>query len=182
MKKLVLSLLSISILIGITYIIYRMYVPQLIAKSVVSDDVPDFLPPKVKRRIERIKKPLNNGAATVITTLHNSNIPLEKVLKAIDNTEEEKIIAMVNHLSTSKITSADQAFTIAKSYIQADFDMEVFREPFTQQVDVTVLRQALKQARSTEPHAAQPDVATVKLILKQLLVEKEKEFQRNQMP
>lgn len=176
MKKALIVLLLILI-IGCTgfYFIYRSYMPELVVESIVSGKVPSYFPEKVQNRFKKIREPLNTGTTEVIKTLREERIPLEKVTTAIDNTTEAQVNAMIDELSVANPQTKDEFFTIAKKHLPADFNIEIFRESFNEHADVKTLRKVVRSAKRSKDKKA-VDFETGKEILKQLLIEKEKQL------
>jgi hypothetical protein len=157
---------------------YKYYLPGLVAKALVQQEEPPYIPKFVQTRISRYKAPVNKGAEDVIREMHRRNVDIDQVLKAIDETEEEQIYLMLDELNQTRVTDTDQVFNVAKKYFRTDFDLEVLRKPFNENVDTAMIRKGLKQAayhRNEEP--IDPEMA--KAILKQVLVQKEREYRRN---
>ena len=177
MKKALIVLLLLLI-IGCTgfYFIYRSYMPELIAESIVSGSVPSYLPEKMQQRLNKIQEPLNAGTTEVVKKLNEEHIPLEKVISTIDNISEAQVSALIDELSAANPQTEDQFFDITRKHFPADFDIEIFRESFREHADVKTLRKMVRSAERSRKRKA-IDFETGKSILKQLLIEKEKQLQ-----
>ncbi len=176
MKRL--SLLAASlILIGFAgYVAYEVYFPQLIAESITSESMA-LVPDKYESRIEKIRKPVNEGAGVVVEAVHNSEVTIDDILKAIDNTEEEQALRFLEELNQTEITSPDQVFNMAKKHFPVKFNVEIFRQPFNDKVSLATIKKGVRYANMYKDKD-EFDVITVKSIAKRILVEKEEEFKK----
>ena len=174
MNKVVLTLLIVSILCVGAYVLYRAIMPKIIAEAVVSDSVPDYIPKRLQTRVEAIKTPINKGAEAMIQTMHESNIPLEKVLETVDNITEEQAYAFLDEVNKSQPATTNEVFDLAKKHFSTEFDPEVFREPFNQHFKIKQIRNGLAYA-NVNRRSNDVDITTAKAILKKIIVEKEKE-------
>src|SRR6188768_830020 len=103
MKKLRLYLAALVLLAGAGYLAYQAYFPIMVAKSFDSE-TSSLLPKEMKRKIEKVRQPVNDGANTIIAQIHQSDdVTLEDVLRAIDNASEEQAFALLDTLNTMKI-------------------------------------------------------------------------------
>ena len=82
----------------------------MIAHAIVSpNELPSYLPEKVKEKVKKVKVPVNQGAEAIITTIQQSQkVTLDQILKAIDNVTEEQAYAMLDTLNNTKIQNTDQ--------------------------------------------------------------------------
>jgi hypothetical protein len=174
MKKVLLILLTLSILCLGAYVLYRTIMPKIIAQAVVSDTLPDYIPKRLKTRVESMKTPINKGAEAMIQTMHHSNIPLEKVLETVDNITEDQAYAFLDEVNKTQPSTPNEVFDLAKKHFPAEFDPEVFREPFNQHFKIKQIRNALAYANMNR-RSNDVDITTAKAILKKIIVEKEKE-------
>lgn len=168
--------LVISILILIGYVAYKQYAPEIIANELLKKTEPAFLPKKVAEKMKEIKAKTNSISAGAINDIHKSNISLEQVLKAIDNATEDKanlLLDEINRLKDPK--SADQVFDLAKKHFPVDFDVEALRQPFRAKADSILLKKALRKANEYRDNNL-IDFESAKIIIKRILIEKEKEF------
>jgi hypothetical protein len=176
MKKLSL-VIGVLVLLGFAgYVAYEVYLPQMIAESITNEPA-SFVPDDIQNRIEKIRKPVNEGAGVVVETMHKSGVTMDQILKAIDDTEEEQAFAFLDELNNSDLQSADQVFTLAKKHFPVDFDVEIFREPFNKKVTMGIIKKGVRYAniyKSKEEF----DSGTAKTIIKRILLEKEEEFKR----
>jgi hypothetical protein len=177
MKKLFISLLIVATLLGIAgFVVYKFYMADLIADAVVSnEDVPAFVPEKIKTKINKYKTPINYGAEEVIKKMHDSKITIEQILKAIDEVPEEQAYSMLEELKTTKIRSSDQVFDMAKKHFPVDFDVEVFRKPFNEKADIGTLRKGISYIKE---HQESMDIEMAKAVAKKILLQKEKEYNK----
>ena len=174
MKNVVLTLLIVSILCAGAYALYRTIMPKVIAEAVVADSLPDYIPKRLQTRVEAIKTPINKGAEAMIQTMHESRIPLGKVLETVDNITEEQAYAFLDEVNKMRPATANEVFDLAKKHFPAEFDPEVFREPFNQHFKIKQIRNALAYANMNRT-SNDVDITTAKAILKKIIIEKEKE-------
>jgi hypothetical protein len=171
--------LIILIILGAgAFIFYRYYLADVVANAIVEGDVPSYVPENMKKKIAKIKVPLNKGAEDIIVQIHKSGIPLKKVLDAVDQIDQSQINDALNELQSMKITNTNQAFDIFKKYIPEDFDAESLREPFNKNVDMSMIKRAEGYAESYHNNEA-IDTDMLKSIVKKILIQKEKEFAGN---
>jgi hypothetical protein len=62
-----------------------------------------------------------------------------------------------------------------KKYIEADFDMETFRKPFTEKVNLKMIKKGLYFAKA---YNNEIDSKTAKSIVKKILLQKEQEYNK----
>ena len=174
MKRLMFTVfLLTAVLIG-GYLLYRSAMPGIIADAMVSDSVPDYIPKRFKSRVEAIRAPLNKGTEAMVKKMHASDISVDQVLRAVDEISEEDAYAFLDELNVRKPANTDEVFDVAKEYFAADFDPEVFREPFNQHFTMKQIRKAITYANLNR-RSNDVDIATARAIVKKVIVEKEKE-------
>ena len=113
----------------------------------------------------------------IIKEMHRSKITMAQVFEAIDNAKEEQAFAMLDELNTTDVAPPDEVFDMAKRHFPVDFDVEVFRKPFNEKVDLKLIRKGIRYAniyRETE----KVDAATARTIVKKILLQKEAEFNK----
>lgn len=182
MKRLLVVTLVILSALGLSaYFFYRSCMADIIARAVISESIPSYVPSQIQKRLEKIRAPLNKGTEAVLKKMHESEIPLDQVLKAVDNTTEEQAYAFLDEVNSSKPGSTNQVFDIAKKYFSADFDIEVFREPFNEHITMKQVRIAIAYANANRKEK-NIDVVTEKAIVKKILVEKEKGIRKSMDP
>lgn len=166
-----------TLLLGFAgYLAYQLYFPVMVAKSIV-DETSYFVPKKIKTRIQKIRRPVNEGAQTVVETMHRSGVTIDQVLKAIDDAKEEQAFALINELNEREPQSSDDFFNTVKKHFPVDFDVEVFREPFNKKVQLPTIKKAIKYANIYKERE-EFDSETTKSIAKRILLQKEEEFNR----
>jgi hypothetical protein len=176
MKKLLLVAGALT-LIGLAgYVAYEVYLPAMIAQSITNEPAV-FVPDNIQNRIDKIRKPVNEGADVVVQTMFKSGVTMDQVLKAIDDAEEEQAYAFLDELNKSEIRSADQVFSMAKRYFPVDFDVEIFRKPFNEKVNMATIKKGVRYANIYK-NKEEFDVSTAKSIMKRILLQKEEEFKR----
>jgi hypothetical protein len=178
MRKIVAWFVALLVLMAIgTAVFYKFYLPQVLAAAIVKEEDQAYIPMFVKAKIKEYKKPVNKGAEDVIREMHRSNVTLQQILETIDRTEPEQVDALLSELEDTRIVSTDQVFDIGKKYIAADFDLEVLRRPFTENVDTSMIKKGLRKAEYHREEAMM-DPAMAKAVVKQILIQKEKEFRQ----
>src|SRR5688500_2374173 len=101
MKKFFLFLVVLVIIGGVIGILfYIFYLPKMVAEVIVEEETPQYVPEFVKSKIEKYKEPLNKGAYDVVEHLHKSDIPVSKVIEAIDDTDEIQIYEALDQLNS----------------------------------------------------------------------------------
>ena len=175
MKKLVIPVLILVVLGVGGYALYRVIMPELIAEATVSETLPNYIPKRLKARIESIKNPINKGTEAMIERMHASEIPLEKVLETVDNITEEQAYAFLEEVTRAQPETSNEVFDIAKKHFPADFDPEVFRQPFNEHFKIKQIRNAVAYANHNRK-SNDVELTAAKAILKNILIEKEKEL------
>lgn len=158
------------------YYWYKNHFPDMVAEAMVANELPPYVPKYIQVKIEEFRKPVNAGTEKMIVEMHRQDIPLEKVMETIDNTSEEQTYAFLDELSNTDLTSTDQVFEIGKKYFPADYNVEAFRKPFNENVDLGTIRKGLRYA-NTNRRTNDISIPTLKAIAKKILLEKEKEYQ-----
>jgi len=175
MKKILIGLIAlILILVAGGYIVYKFYMDDLVAEAILAkEDVPSFVPAKVKAKIDKYRIPINYGAEEVVKKMHESKISLDQIIKAIDEAPEDQAYALLDELKKTKIKSSNQVFDMVKERFPVPFDIEVFRKPFNEKVDVKIIRKGISYATM---HEETIDVDMAKSVAKKILLQKEKEY------
>jgi len=175
MKKIfLLAIVVISVLVG-GYYLYRTTLPDLVAKAVVSESLPDYIPKRIQIKIQAISVPLNKGTEAVIEEMHSSNIPMKEILSVVDKTTEEEAYRMLDEINSTRPETTNEVFDVGKKYISADFDVEIFRKHFNDHLSMKQVKTAINFAnQNRKTHDL--DFTTAKAIMKKILLEKEKEY------
>jgi hypothetical protein len=181
MKKFLIWVIGLFVVFAAAGLIfYKFYLPGLVADAITEDQTPGYVPRFVEVRMKKYKAPLNKSAGDVIHEIHESNVTLEQVLQAIDRTEPEQVYAALNELSNSKPKTTDEVFDIARKYVNADFDVEILRKPFNENVNMSMVKRAMGYAEGyRNDDTIDPDMA--KAVAKKLLIQKEKEYRQSIM-
>jgi hypothetical protein len=170
-------LISLLILVCVTaggYYLYRAMMPEIIAEAMVSDDLPEYIPRRLQTRVEAMRKPINKGTEAMIESMHDSELPMQKVLEAVDNITEDQAYAFLDEFSASNPSSTDEIFNLAKKHFPTDFNPEIFREPIKKHFEFGQIKGAIDYA-SFNRSSHDIDIATAKAIFKKIITEKEKE-------
>lgn len=125
-------------------------------------------------KVDELRAPVNKRADEMIAEMKRNKIELEEVLELVDNTKEEEADNFLKELNKANPQNADQVFDIAKKHVNADFDVEIFREAFVRNVNMKSIRKALLYA-NTNQRTKDLDIETGRAIAKQILIEKYKE-------
>jgi hypothetical protein len=175
MKKILTGVFLVIILLGIGgFVVYKYFMADLIADAILSqEDLPSFVPSKVKTKLDKYRVPINFGAEEVIKKMHESKITLDQIITAIDEAPEDQAHALLDELKATKIKSSNQVFDMVKERFPVPFNVEVFRKPFNEKVDVKIIRKGISYATM---HADDIDIAMAKSVAKKILLQKEKEY------
>jgi hypothetical protein len=177
MRKILVSAIVLVLLLSLGgYYLCRVYFTDLIAGAFVSESLPGYVPKRIQSRIKAISIPLNKGTEAMLRKMHSADIPMEDILTILDNTSEEEAYSLLDELNSTRPKTPDEVFDIVKRYIHADFDVEVFRKPFKDHVDMKQVRKALYYANENRK-THDVDFLTAKAILKKILLQKEHEYQ-----
>lgn len=179
MKKIITALLILAVLGVGGYLLYRSLVPKIIAKAVVSDSLPDYIPKRLQTKVEAIRTPLNKGTEAMLRKMHASEISVDEVLNAVDDISEKEAYAFLDEVNTTKPSNTDEVFDVAKKHFSTNFDLEMFREPFNQHFDMDQINNAIGYANLNRK-SNDIDILTAKAILKKIIIEKDKEVLRKQ--
>jgi len=177
MRKLRLFAISILLLVCAGYLAYRLYFPVMVAKSFSSKTSP-LLPEDIQLKIEKVKKPVNKSAELIVARIHQSEgVTMDDLLNAIDNVEEDQAFAFLDKLNKTEIVSPDQVFSMAKKHFPVDFNIEIFRKPFSEKANVPMIRKMVHYANIYKSRN-EIDAETAKSIVKRILLQKEEEFNK----
>jgi hypothetical protein len=174
MKKIFSILMIIAILAVGGYLLYRSLMPKIIAEAMVAESLPNYIPKRLKNKVEAIRTPLNEGTEAMLEKMHASEIPLDDVLNAVDNITEEQAYSFLDELNKKQPDNPNEVFDVAKKHFPTEFDLEVFREPFNKHFEMNQINNALAYANMNRK-SNDVDIATAKAIFKKIIVEKEKE-------
>lgn len=178
MKNLRMYLVAFVLVVAAMYLAYQMYFPVMVANS-FSTETSSLLPEDMKRKIEKVRVPVNDGAALIVAKVHQSdNVTIDDLLRAIDNATEEQALALLDELNRrDTLLSADEIFTLTKKYFPVDFDVEIFRAPFREKVSPALIKKCIKYANIYR-RRNELDAETAKSIAKRILLQKEDEFNK----
>jgi len=177
MKKfLIIGLLAIVAYGG--YYVYRIVMPNVIAHAVVSESIPAYIPKRLKMKVEEIRAPINKGTEAMLETMHESDIPLDQVLDAVDNITEEQAETFLEEVNNTKPSNTNEVFDLARKHFPTDFDAEVFREPFNEYFEMKHIKRMISYANLNR-QSREVDITTVKAIVKKVLIEKDQELRQN---
>jgi hypothetical protein len=109
--------------------------------------------------------------------MHDSSIPVEEVLEAIDNITEEDVNSFLDEVDATKPSTTDEVFTLAKKHFDTSLDLEVFRKPFNEHFEIKQVQNTLSYANNNR-RSNDVDLSTVKAILKKIIIEKEREMEQ----
>jgi hypothetical protein len=176
MKKLLIVLLVLVVVAVIGGMLwYKHYFPKMVAEAVAAEELPAYIPQHIQVKINEFRKPVNASAEKVIEKMHEENIPFQKLIETIDNATEEQTNGLIEELASTSLQSTNQVFDIGIKHFPVDYDVEAFREPFNQNVDIRLIRKAINYA-NTNRQTNDVDLPTLKEIAKKVLVQKEKEY------
>ncbi|MBX2966263.1 MAG: hypothetical protein KF845_08975 [Cyclobacteriaceae bacterium] len=178
-KKVAALLIILISALVISYIVYKRYAPEIIANELLKETEPAFLPKKVTEKIKEVKVQTNHLSVGIIKDIHKSNITLDQILKSLDEVTEDKadlLLYEINNLGQLK--SSDQVFDLIKKHFPADYDIESLREPFRDKADVQKLQTLIQKANEYRNNNL-INFESVKAIIKRILIEKEKEFNKH---
>ena len=179
MRKLILSLIVVMLIVSIGgYYLYRNHFTDMIAQAVVAESLPAYMPKRMQKRIQAIGEPINKGAEAILQEMQASDIPMEEMLSVIDNTTEEQAYNLLDELNSREPKSVNEVFSIAKKHISADFDIEIFRQPFNEHLNMKQIQKGLRHANQNRKMQAL-DFTTAKIILRKILLEKEQEIKES---
>jgi hypothetical protein len=179
MKTFLLWLVALVILMGIgAAVFYKYYLPEMVAEVLTEEETPSYVPPFVRSKVVKYKEPINRGARDVIDQIHQSGVTIDQVINTIDNTSEADINALISELNEVELQSTDQAFNIASKHLAGDFDVEVLRKPFKENVDLKNLQKGIRYANDHR-NDEEMDIDMAKEVIKKVLIQKEKEYQQN---
>lgn len=173
MKKAILYSLLLAGLLVAGNLVYRSEVPNMVAKAVVNDSLPPYIPKRIQSRIQQISIPINEGTEAVILEMQTQGIPTEKLIVAIDQTSEEDVNRFLDELNRVEPDNIHQVFDIVKKHIDTDFDPEILRKAFTNHVNMKQVQKVMKFAQANRK-THDLNFETTKAILKKIIVEKER--------
>jgi hypothetical protein len=176
MKRIGFIVFASLLVICAAYMAYQLYFPVMVARSIVNE-TSSFVPENVKTRLQKIRKPVNDGAQSMVETMHKSGVTMDQILKAIDDAKEDQAYAFLDELNHTKIENTDQVFSMAKKHFPVEFDVESFREPFKAKVSLAQVKKAIHYANIYK-RRDEFDAFTAKTIAKRILLQKEEEFKK----
>lgn len=170
------------VIVGIgAFVVYRAVMPQLVAEATVSESLSNYIPKRLKTRVDAIKNPINAGVEAMIKEMHASEIPVEHVIMTIDNITEGQTYAFLDAVNASKPATPNEVFDLLKEHFPAEFNTEAFRQPFNEHFEMKQIRRAFAYANMNR-QSNDVDFATAKAIVKKLIIEKEKEVRQRGLP
>lgn len=177
MKKFLLFIIIGGVILyAAGYFFYREYLPGIMADAIVDEQKPSYLPKRLQTRLDAMSEPINQGTENIIFELKKANVEMDEVYQAIDDVSEEEMDLMLEDLSEKKKITSDEAFDVLKKHIQTSFDLEQFRNTFTENVKPSTVRKFISYARLNK-QMQEVDFKTTKAVLKEILRKKEKELE-----
>jgi hypothetical protein len=174
-KVIIIASIVAAVCVAAAYIFYTYYLPGLMAQAIVAEEIPGYVPRHIRGRIAALREPVNKGAGDVVAEMRKADIPMEKIFSMIDNTTEAQAYSMLEELNGTKLTSTDQVFDIAKKYFPAEFDIEVLRKPFNENLNMKMIKKGIRFG-NTNRKTKDVDIEIVKALAKEVLHEKEQEL------
>jgi hypothetical protein len=174
-KGIFITLVACGTLGIVAYGFYQFYFPQMVAKVIVNDDSPTYIPKRILNRIDDFRVPINKSSEDIVREVRLAKIPMKEILTAIDDTTEEEAYAMLDELNQVQIKNPDQVFNIIKKHFHTGFDAEVLRKPFVENVDMKAIRKGLLYANMNRK-TKDVDIETARAIIKQVLIRKDREL------
>ena len=124
MKKIFSTLVIIALLALGGYFIFRALMPKIIAEAVVAESLPNYIPKRLKNKVEAIRTPLNKGTEAMVQEMHASEIPLDDVLDAVDDITEEQAYSFLDEVNKKHPANPNEVFDVAKKHFSTNFDLE----------------------------------------------------------
>lgn len=174
-KSILIGFLVIGTIAGGIYYVYRTLVPELVAKAVLSEKVPEYIPKRILSKVEEIRTPINKGAGALIEKMHDSKIPVNDVIETVDKITEEQAYAFLDEINQSKPETTDEVFDLVTKHFPTTFNPEVLRQPFNEYFDVKQIRKLVVYANMNRT-SKDVDFTTAKAIVKQIIIEKDREM------
>jgi hypothetical protein len=177
-KKILIAGLVVVLIIA-SWMGFKIYMRRMIANAIVSpNELPAYIPEKVREKVKKVKVPVNQGAEAIINSLHQSKkVTLDQILKAIDNVTEDQAYTMLESLNNTKIKNTDQVFDMAKEQFPVDFDVEIFRKAYHEQVSMRLIKKAMAYGNKYK-QTQEMDFESARSIVKQILIQKEKDLNK----
>lgn len=178
MKKILLSAtLLIAILSIVGYSLHKAYFTDLAARALASESMSEFIPKRILSRMDAFKKPIDNGTEAFLQEMHNSGISIDQIIAVIDNTSEEEAYNLLDAINHANPQTTNEIFDLIQMHLATGFDTEIFRGPFNKQLNMKQVQRVLFYAnRNRKTHDV--EFHTGKAIVKQLLLEKERELKK----
>ena len=115
MKRFFLVIIVLGVLAWVgAYVFYRYYFPDMMARAIVSNETPQYIPRRLMNKVDELRAPVNKGADEIVREMKKNNIALEDVVQVIDKTTEEDAREFLVDLNTSKPKTPNEVFDIAK--------------------------------------------------------------------
>lgn len=172
MKRFLLFIIILGLVGWVSiYIFYRFYFPDIMARAIVSNETPEYIPRRLMNKVDELRAPVNKGADEIVAEMKKNNIALEDVVEVIENTSEDEAFEFLNELNQTRPETPNEVFDIAKKHIEADFDVEILRKPFIENINMAAIKRAMSYA-NTNQRTKDLDLATGRAIAKQILIEK----------
>jgi hypothetical protein len=174
-RRLIIFLVVLAILLGTGYFVYRAVMPKMIAKALISEEVPPYVPKRFKSNLEEIREPVGKGAEAILLKMKEAGISLQDLLDAIDNITEPQAYAFLDEVNATEPTETDEIFDLALKHFPTKFDAEVFREPVKKSFKFRQILNAIDFG-NTNRRTRDVDFSTIKAVAKIIVTEKAKEL------
>ncbi|MCG8384351.1 MAG: hypothetical protein MJA30_02320 [Cytophagales bacterium] len=175
MKKVVIILLVAGVVVGTgAYLAYRYYLPKMVAKTIVSEEVaPSILPAKVQESIQEVKAAVDAAEAEDIPAqLTEVGLTFDDIIHMVEVAEADQVFSTIEELQNTELHDLDQVFDIGLKHIKIEgYDLSVFREPFKEKATMKRVHKALRKIEENDLLVS-VSVPVARETVKQILIEK----------
>ena len=171
MNKFIIGGSCIFVVVIAMWLLYIFYVPRMVARAIVKNAPPSYLPGAYKDQIKRLHTPVNLWGEKLIVEADSLGISLDDMLKAIDNVNTDEVIKVYDKIKDKKVTHSKKVFDLIRQDIAVEeIDLDLLEPAFLKHATPDRINRALSYIKQ---HQLIENIApsTAKEVAKQLVRE-----------
>ncbi|MEM7550912.1 MAG: hypothetical protein AAF363_14610 [Bacteroidota bacterium] len=177
MKRiLIIGIVLLLLVVGVSWYYYEKQLPKVVAKAIIKNKYPVYIPEKIQGKIVKVSDTLNAKVENFLVTTDTIGISINEILKIIDEVKEEDVRKTISIIQNQDIKSVEEVFDIAVENIPIkSFNVELLREPFINNIKINHINRALGYLRTHNIlELIDPEIA--RETIKQVIIQKEDEL------
>lgn len=176
MKKLLIFILAIALLGFAGFAGYRVYLPNMIATTLTSEEPSRLIPDGMLEKVKDLRVKIDREVDDLPVLLIETRLTVDDLLIMIDRANPDQFEKAIEEIRNTSVTSTDQIYDICMKHIKIDgYDLEVFRGPFVQNTSVRNIQEAIGKLEQNE-FITSMGIPVLKQTAKQILISSKEEI------